>query len=62
VPGVHGRLPLGYDGAGIPPRPAGNFLLLAQKKVTKEKSPSHGWRVVVARALVKGIDTEAWAM
>jgi len=24
--------------AGIPPRRAGNFLLLAQKKVTKEKS------------------------
>jgi hypothetical protein len=27
-----------YVGAGIPPRRAGNFLLLAQKKVTKEKS------------------------
>ena len=44
-------------GAGIPPRRAGNFLLLAQKKVTKEKSLTFAWRGVVARASVKRISS-----
>jgi len=46
-----------YVGAGIPPRRAGNFLLLAQKKVTKEKSLTFGRRGVVARASVKRISS-----
>ena len=60
VPCGRGRCCLVYAGAGNPARRAGNFLLLAQKKVTKEKSlNTSGFGGVDERALMKGIDTGA---